>query len=226
MQVFQHRGEWPNTLPAADLTPNQLQQLQRDAYRTLLYLSGLRGKRGLVGGHDPERRATYAAAVEAAELAHRFHKSQSGGLVQLFCNWQLGRPLQAPSLRDPNDAADSFFMGMLHFWMAQAAPDDPVNRLACKVSSSALFAAWISRLPWLLRSNCCVRPPTSSPSTIGLTSGEAGATWAPRTRWRRSCVSAPASCFAPITHWGTLNAGRPLLNKHARTASAEQKRAA
>jgi eukaryotic-like serine/threonine-protein kinase len=130
LQVFQHKGEWPNTLPAADLTPIQLQQLQRDAYRTLLYLSGLRGKRGLVGAHDPERRATYAAAIEAAELAHRFHQSQSGGLVQLFCNWQLGRPLQVPSLRDPNDAADSFFMGMLHFWMAQAAADDPVNRLA------------------------------------------------------------------------------------------------
>jgi eukaryotic-like serine/threonine-protein kinase len=130
LQVFDHKKEWAALLPAADLTWAQHEQLRKDAYRTLLYLAGMRAKRGLVDANDPAAKAGYSSALEAAALAQRFQKAQSAGLIELLCHLRLGQPFQLPPRREPTNAADAYFMGMLHFWIAQVPPEEPVRRLA------------------------------------------------------------------------------------------------
>jgi serine/threonine protein kinase len=130
LQVFEHQKDWAARLPADDLTWTQREQLRKDAYRTLMYLAGMRAKRGLVDANGPVAKAGYSSAIEAAELAQHFQKAQSAGLIELLCRLRLGQRFQLPPRRDPTNAADAYFMGMLHFWIAQVPPDEPIRRVA------------------------------------------------------------------------------------------------
>jgi eukaryotic-like serine/threonine-protein kinase len=132
LRVFEHQKEWMAHLPASDLAWAQREQLQKDAYRTLLYLAGMRAKRGLIDANDPAAKSGYSSAIEAAALAQHFQKAQSAGLIELLCRLRLGQPFQLPPRRDSTNAADVYFMGMLHFWIAQVPPDEPIRRVAAQ----------------------------------------------------------------------------------------------
>jgi tetratricopeptide (TPR) repeat protein len=69
--------------------------------------------------------------LATVEQFHRFRPSVSGRLIELFCYLRLGqlqRVLAWKSVAEPTSAADYYFSGIAHLWLAAAKQDDSIRR--------------------------------------------------------------------------------------------------
>jgi tetratricopeptide (TPR) repeat protein len=110
-----------------------LRQLREDVYRTFMLLGALRLRPVLMmKSDDPLVLDACRSTLEAIELLHHFRPSFSGRLVERFCYLRLGqlhRVLTLKSVSEPTSAADYYFAGIAHVWLAAAAKDDSIRRL-------------------------------------------------------------------------------------------------
>jgi tetratricopeptide (TPR) repeat protein/tRNA A-37 threonylcarbamoyl transferase component Bud32 len=131
--VFEHE-QWWKALPDADLEEHQRRQLQKDVYRQLLFLGCMRGKAGLknfMAATDP---VAFRAALDAVAAVKRYHPSSStAGILEIACHFKLGQFDQMRTMprSEPDTAADYYFVGMLHTWIAHA-PKDPITQVALR----------------------------------------------------------------------------------------------
>lgn len=128
LAVFEH-AEWWKHLPADDLSPDRHEQLRDDAYRQLLLLGALRAKRGLLNFGSPSVAEAYRSALETIQAAQAYRPSHAARFAEAFCWIGLGQSDKVgPILElEPTSAADYYFVGIIHFWLAML-PDDPVSQ--------------------------------------------------------------------------------------------------
>src|SRR5262249_9073622 len=123
--VFAHK-EWWKHLPDADLSATQRAQLRQDAYRDLHYLAALQCKGGVPdfsGG--PAGLAAFRDALKTAAILQRYQPSYAASLLEMFCDFRLGRfdKLRSLAGRQPTNAVDAHFAGLIHFWFSGGGSD-------------------------------------------------------------------------------------------------------
>jgi tetratricopeptide (TPR) repeat protein len=125
------RERWWEHLPARDLLePAQVAQLQQEAYRQLLLLSGIRAKRARMNLGKSAAVDAYKRGLETVAVARRFRPDdRTGQILELFCHNGLGQTDRARPVPpgEPQSAVDYYFMGVLHLF-AHWMPDDPVTK--------------------------------------------------------------------------------------------------
>jgi tetratricopeptide (TPR) repeat protein len=116
---------WHARLPAADvLTPEQLDQLRTDANRTLILLAGLLAKQAYLRSQakDESGKEEYCGRLrEALGLVHTESPWHTARLLELWRQYLAGEvPSGVLKLPDPDraPAADCYFLGITHYWMA------------------------------------------------------------------------------------------------------------
>ncbi|MCA9235890.1 MAG: protein kinase [Planctomycetales bacterium] len=114
--AFDH-GDWWNHLPADDLTPAQLDDLQFDVYRKLVLLTAVHSKKMLRAGITSSGAAEARDLLAAAELTQRFRPTQVARFFAGGARLRLGQSFSPPpaanSLDDPVTAADAYMLGGL-----------------------------------------------------------------------------------------------------------------
>jgi tetratricopeptide (TPR) repeat protein/tRNA A-37 threonylcarbamoyl transferase component Bud32 len=128
LAVFDQR-DWWNHLPTGDLTPQQVEKLKGDVHRQLLFLGAIRAKVAFGTVFTPRAGPAYRAALEVTEAAQRFRPTRTGSAVAMICHFILGHKDQVKKLaaQEPGGAVDYYFMGVLHWWLAQRS-DDPITK--------------------------------------------------------------------------------------------------
>jgi tetratricopeptide (TPR) repeat protein/tRNA A-37 threonylcarbamoyl transferase component Bud32 len=121
---------WWDHLPAAELKPEQIDNLKNDAYRLLLLAGGLRALDGFNRLGAPEGKPALHAAIRAFDQAERYRPSRAGSFMRLFCRFGLGQLDQLKPLPDgePTSDVDHFLVGMAHVALL-SIPDNPVVQL-------------------------------------------------------------------------------------------------
>jgi tetratricopeptide (TPR) repeat protein/tRNA A-37 threonylcarbamoyl transferase component Bud32 len=128
--------KWWNHLPDAELTPEQIDKLKKDAYRLLLLAGGLRGLEGFTHFGTTEAAQAFHSAIRAFDQAEAFDQaakrrsSRAGSFMRLFCRFGLDQRRQLEALPDgePTSDVDHYLMGLAHLAIL-AIPDNPVVKL-------------------------------------------------------------------------------------------------
>jgi serine/threonine protein kinase len=176
LQIFEHRAEWPNELPAADLTAAQLQHLRRDAYRALLCISrdcaaneGLSARRRTrivpKWRRPSSKQRSWRTASTNRNQAASFSSSVTGSLGGA-CMRRRSAPPTTPLILFSWACCTSGYLRQGRMTRSTGS---------CRVLFLGLCSTWTSRPPWLRRSNCFAQPRTLNPSITGPTSGAVGA---------------------------------------------------
>jgi serine/threonine protein kinase/Flp pilus assembly protein TadD len=121
---------WWDHLPAAELTPEQIDKLKKDAYRLLLLTGGLRALDGFTRFGTPEAAQAFHSAILAFDQAEQHRPSRTGSYMSLFCRFGLGQQNQLKVLPagEPTSDVDHYLMGLAHLAMVKK-PDNPVVKL-------------------------------------------------------------------------------------------------
>jgi serine/threonine protein kinase/tetratricopeptide (TPR) repeat protein len=134
-----HDRDWGVHLPAEDLTDpsdampgHLLTQLREDVYRSFMLLSALRIRPHLTKkASDPALQQACRSALEAVDAYDHYRPSFSGHLIKLFCHMSQGQltKLARNTCPEPTSAADYYFAGMAHVWVASAGQNDIIKQL-------------------------------------------------------------------------------------------------
>lgn len=130
MRVHDHPNWWEN-LPDEDLSPAQRGQLKRDVYRDMILFACMQGYPGLLKPRTDEARQGYRDCLQTIAMLNRCQPSHSASLLEAYCNYGLGeygKLLRPLAIREPTNAADFYYVGMLHIWIT-TAPDDSISRV-------------------------------------------------------------------------------------------------
>jgi eukaryotic-like serine/threonine-protein kinase len=129
--VLDH-AEWWNSLPADDLDPLQVERLRDEAYSMIILLAGIRAKQGVTAIVGPSAAPTSRAALNVLDAALRSRPDDdSAHTLEFFCRYTLGEQVHQLNPGEPSSAADYYFTGVLHLWIAQM-PSDPISQLATR----------------------------------------------------------------------------------------------
>jgi serine/threonine protein kinase len=129
--IFVH-AEWWNHLPVEGLADRQVERLRDEVYRQIILLAGVRAQKSLTLF---DRAAAAPHCREGLKLigpALRFRPhDQSAHIIEFFCRYGLGEPVDRLASSEPKSAADYYFVGVLHHWIANM-PNDPLTRLVTR----------------------------------------------------------------------------------------------
>jgi serine/threonine protein kinase len=129
MRVHDHEKWWEN-LPDEGLLPAQRDQLKRDVYREMILFAAIQGQPGLLKPGTAEAKQGYLDCLKTIAMLNRYQPSQSASLLEAYCYFNLGElgKLRPLAVREPTNAADFHFVGMLHIWIAME-PGDSISRI-------------------------------------------------------------------------------------------------
>ncbi|MBY0395511.1 MAG: tetratricopeptide repeat protein, partial [Thermoleophilia bacterium] len=129
-------ADWWNHLPDRELQEGQQLRLRDEAGTALALLAVWRTKRGFlreVGGKKADGTDDYRATIELVGRIQGFvraesrardkkeRESQPARLLELFCRLRLGeKPAPPPLPLQAQDAAEMYFLGVAHLFLADA----------------------------------------------------------------------------------------------------------
>jgi tetratricopeptide (TPR) repeat protein/tRNA A-37 threonylcarbamoyl transferase component Bud32 len=127
--VFDH-DDWWDHLPVAGLEPRQIDRLRDETYRHIIYLAVIRAKAAVTLLMSPAAAPHCREGLRLLTPASRFRPhGQTARVIELFCRYGLGEKVKRLDRSEPRNAADYYFMGILHFWIDRI-PKGPITQLA------------------------------------------------------------------------------------------------
>ena len=138
LNVFENL-EWWNRLPKEDLSPETLDRLREDVYHQLVLLTAIRMKLSvsniqhawqLLFPPKLEQMEDFRLILNSAKMVRRFRPADSVRIMEEFCMNRLGLRKKLPDVSqlDPQNASDSYVMGVVLFFIGAFA-DDPMTKL-------------------------------------------------------------------------------------------------
>jgi eukaryotic-like serine/threonine-protein kinase len=126
--VFEH-DDWWDHLPVDGLEPRQVERLRDETYRQLILLAFIRSKAAVTILSRAKAAPHCREALRVLRPALGFRPDdESARVIQYFCQDALGANPARLSRSEPRSAADYYFAGILHLWIADL-PNDPFTKL-------------------------------------------------------------------------------------------------